>query len=120
MISPTGKSIRVDSEGDGHYGASRGIRRHNGVDYLCDQGQDIVAPHDMIIERESFPKENSPMTGIAWRKGKSTGRLWYFRPIANLIGTAVGEGNVIGVAQSVSKDYGLPKMDDHVHYRVDR
>lgn len=120
MISPTSKGIRSDSEGDGRYGASRGSRRHNGVDFECDKGQDILAPHDMVIVRESFPKAGSPMTGIAWKNGKSTGRLWYFRPTASLIGKAVKEGDVIGVAQSVSEDYGLPNMKDHVHYRVNK
>lgn len=118
MISPTGKGIRVDSEGDGSYGTSRGSRRHNGIDFLCEEGQDIVAPHKMTIERESKPKTESPMTGIAWRSGKSTGRMWYFKPDIALIGQEVREGQVIGVAQSVSKDYGLSKMKDHIHYQV--
>ena len=56
MISPTGKGIRVDSEGDGNYGASRGSRRHNGIDYICVEGQEVRAPFNMLINRIAKPK----------------------------------------------------------------
>ena len=118
MISPTGQGIRVDSEGDGNYGTSRGERRHNGIDYLCDPGQGVVAPFDMILERESFPNPDQEMTGIAWRKGKSTGRMWYFKPYKRLIGKLVYEGEEIGIAQDVSGYYGLPNMNPHIHFQV--
>jgi hypothetical protein len=120
MISPTGKGIRVDSEGDGQYGESRGDRIHRGVDYLCDQGQEIKAPFDMRIVRESKPKAGSPMTGIAWEKGRSTGRMWYFKPFKHVIGQEVVQGEVVGTAQSVSQDYGLPNMEDHIHFQVNK
>jgi hypothetical protein len=118
MISPTGKGIRLDPQGDGNYGTSRGDRIHNGIDYLCDQGQDIKAPFDMKIIRESKPKAGSPMTGIAWEKGRSTGRMWYFAPFKHVIGQEVSGGEVIGIAQSVSQDYGLENMEDHIHFMV--
>lgn len=120
MISPTKLGIRVDTEGDGNYGTSRGTRLHRGVDYLCVKGQDIIAPFNMIVTRISYPKTHSAMTGIAWQKGKSTGRMFYFIPDLNLIGKSVYEGDVIGTAQSVSEDYGLPKMNDHIHFQVNK
>lgn len=120
MISPTGKGIRVDPEGDGNYGAPRGDRVHRGVDYLCDPGQIIVAPFDMFIDRVSFPNSDKKMEGIAWTKGKSTGRMWYFMPFKELLGTQAYKGKFIGRAQSVSAHYGLPKMRDHIHFQVNR
>ena len=120
MISPTGKGIRVDSEGDGHHGASRGLRRHNGTDYLCDQGQEIRAPFDMVIKRIANPKANSPLSGIEWTTVKSSGKMFYFRPYKQIIGQEAIEGEVIGLAQSVSQDYGLPNMLDHIHFQVDK
>lgn len=118
MISPTGKGIRNDVEGQGSYGANRGSRKHNGIDYLCDEGQDIVAPFDMHIDRVSAPKAGSPMSGIAWTSGKTKGRMWYFLPDMQLINCYVGKGQVIGKAQSVSRDYGLPRMKDHIHFQI--
>lgn len=128
MISPTGKGIRVDAQGDGHYGTARGTRRHRGEDYLCDEGQDIVAPFDMIVTRVSKPKADSEMTGIAWQRGKSEGRMWYFTPHASILGQSVMQGQVIGTAQSCAKDYGLAKgqvkpgkeMLDHIHFQVNK
>lgn len=118
MISPTGKAIRVDSEGDGNYGAPRGNRVHRGIDFLCDEGQIIVAPFDMEIFKVSYPNSDLKMEGIAWRYGKSTGRIWYFSPYMTVISKTVKAGTAIGVAQSVSKYYGLPQMKDHIHFQV--
>ncbi len=120
MISPTGLGIRVDSEGDGNYGASRCSRLHNGIDYLCFVGQDIVAPFDMFIDRIAKPKIRTEMSGIKWTKGKNTGRIFYFLPYNNLIGCNVKKGDVIGIAQSVSDDYNLPKMKDHIHFQINK
>jgi len=120
MISPTGKGIRNDSEGSGEYGSRRGERRHNGVDYICVEGQDIVAPFDMYISRISNPKRDSLMSGIKWETEKSYGKLFYFLPDKNLIGKDVKEGDVIGTAQDVSRHYGLKDMIPHLHFQVDK
>ena len=120
MISPTGMGVRVDLEGDGNYGASRGSRIHNGVDYICKKGQNIVAPFDMTITRIAYPYADKVLAGIAWKKGKSEGRLFYFYPIEYLIGTDVKEGDVIGVAQSVSEYYELPLMLPHLHFQINK
>ena len=120
MLSPTGKDIREDEEGSGEYGAKRGDRLHNGIDFLCEVGQEIVAPFNMMIERIANPKPNSPMSGIKWKYGKSEGKMFYFKPKVSLVGTMVSKGDVIGIAQSVSFDYGLPKMKDHIHFQIDK
>ena len=118
MISPTGKGIRSDAEGDGGYGSARGSRRHNGVDYLCDVGQPIKAPFNMVIVRHSHPYTDPEMDGVAWKSGNSTGRMWYFIPFESVIGEKVNEGEIIGHAQSVSEYHGLPLMGDHIHFKV--
>lgn len=120
MISPTGKGVRVDSEGNGNYGAPRGGRRHNGIDYLCDDGQDVTAPFNMMITRVAKPKVGSPLSGIAWETRRSRGKMFYFKPDQSLIGKWVKTGQVIGQAQSVSRDYGLPQMLDHIHFQIDQ
>ena len=120
MISPTGKKIRVDSEGDGHYGTRRRSRRHGGEDYEADEGQDVVAPFSFKIDRIAYTKRDMQMEGIAWSVGKSEGRMFYFSPDRLLIGKQVKEGQVIGTAQSVSKYYGLPEMKDHIHFQVNK
>lgn len=120
MISPTGLGIRNDEEGSGEYGASRGARLHNGVDYLCKEGQDIIAPFDLTIVRISNPKINSELSGIVWQSNRSYGKIFYFEPNPDLISYAVEQGQVIGKAQSVSADYGLLGMKDHIHFQIDK
>ncbi len=44
ITSPTGLGIRNDPAGSGHYGAPRGRRKHNGLDFLCVPGQTVVCP----------------------------------------------------------------------------
>jgi len=118
MISPTGYAVRQDSAGNGNLGAARGTRIHGGTDYYCVEGQAIVAPFNMTITRPSYPNRDQIMQGIAWKFGKSTGRLWYFTPHANLIGKRVEQGDIIGVAQSVSSYYCDDTMNDHIHFQV--
>lgn len=120
MISSTGKGIRNDSEGSGELGSRRGSRRHRGTDEECDKGQDIVAKFDCKLDRISYPNDDHVMEGVAWSAGRSEGRMWYFKPDRSLIGKEVKEGQVIGVAQSVSEYYGLPDMDDHIHFQVNK
>ena len=120
MISPTGKGIRIDSSGSGYYGASRGGRRHNGVDFLCDAGQIVSAPFNMEIVRISKPYHDSDLSGIVWKSGASTGKIFYFLPFEELIGLYVMEGQAIGSAQSVAEYYRTDEMSDHIHFQVDR
>jgi len=119
MISPTGKGIRNDSEGLGHYGASRGTRRHKGTDYLALPGQPIVAPFDMVLSRYSNPSTKFPLeSGIKWKTPSGSGKMFYFVPIAELIGTFVTKAQVIGIAIDLTLYYG-PNIDSHIHFQID-
>lgn len=115
MISPTGKGIRVDECGDGHWGSPRGAYKHRGVDFKSDFAQDIVAPFDMAIKRISKPNE-SYLSGIKFETESSNGRMWYFSPFKRVIGTKVKQGDVIGTAQALQDHYG-DKMTDHIHFQ---
>ena len=119
LLSPTGQGIRNDSEGSGEYGAPRGTRLHNGLDFICAPGQEVIAPFNMKIKRVANPKAHSPMSGIEWIYGKSSGKMFYFKPDPQLIGKSVSKGDVIGIAQNVAMDYGLPNMIPHVHFQID-
>jgi len=44
FVNPTGKGIRNDSGGLGHFDAPRGVRRHKGLDFQSVYGQDVVSP----------------------------------------------------------------------------
>lgn len=116
----TSKGIRVDAAGDGNYGTPRGNRKHNGIDYLCDEGQSILAPFDMEIVRVAIPSSKHNLSGIKWRTGRSSGKIFYFYPLPELIGKKVKKGDYIGFAQSVSEAYNNNSMKDHIHFQVDK
>ena len=116
MINPTGKDIRyADAWGRGHYGASRDHnRRHKGVDYLCEPGQQIRAPVSGRIVRKARPYAKSDYSGVLIQGEAVALKIFYFEPDVNLIGCHVEAGQVIGIAQDISKKYG-EDMLSHIH-----
>lgn len=120
MISPTGLGIRNDSEGSGEYGASRGDRIHNGIDFLCIPGKPIVAPFDLVVVRVSYPTYGLKLSGIEWKSGRSHGKLFYFTPDPDLIGCTALSGHRLGIAQDVGAAHGLPNMKPHIHFQIDK
>lgn len=117
MISPTGKGIRQDPMGDGHYGAKRGKRRHDGVDYCCDVGQPILQPISGVIEREAKPYASSDLSGVIIRGDHMVLKMFYFKPHEKLIGRYVSAGEEIGIAQDVSAKHGH-HMFPHIHLEI--
>lgn len=119
MISPTGKGIRVDKGGDGHWGASRkrdGKKyKHKGTDFKANFAQEVVAPFDLFIKRISKPND-SYLSGIKFETESSNGRMWYFSPFKRVIGTKVKQGDIIGTAQSLQPYYG-EDTGDHIHFQ---
>lgn len=121
MISPTGQGVRSDAMGDGHFGARRdgGRRRHNGTDFICDPGQDVVAPIGGKIVRTARPYADDPnYSGLVIRSDRMTIRMFYLEPDPELIGMGVGEGDRIGIAQNIATKYGVG-MIPHIHLQVD-
>lgn len=119
MINPTGRDIRSDTWGDGHYGASRGARKHEGVDYLAVPGQNIVAPVSGQLTRTVFPyRNNTNWMGCEIEGENCRIYLFYMIPDDDKIMTFVTEGDVIGVAQDISKKYDS-KMMPHVHLQFE-
>jgi hypothetical protein len=110
--------IRHDSMGSGDFMASRGNRRHPGIDIeISHDGEEIIMPlKNAIVIREFFPY---PADTI--RRGVEVGndmficRIHYVQPDMSLIGKEVAQGEVIGHAQDIREKYGhMMKM--HVHF----
>ena len=124
IISPTGLGIRgIDKWGDGAYGAGRGKRKHNGVDFICTPGQNIWFPFDLgIVSRIARPYTKGHFYGckiVAIDDGKFyICKIFYFQPILSHIVEEVKlcKGMILGKAQDISKKY--PGMTPHVHLQV--
>lgn len=124
MISPTGKGCRgKDDWGSGHYLAPRGNGKlHNGRDYACTPGQEVVAPIHGQVVRESRPYRGRRYSGVIIQGPRIAVQLFYLEPDRALIGLMVEQGQVIGVAQDISKKAPrrgkYPGMVPHIHLRV--
>jgi len=116
VYNPTGKGIRMDVGGDGHHGAPRGSRLHDGIDFMCEPGQRIYAPISGDIIRPSSPyADDSRYGGLVIANDRITIKLWYFNPSVR-VGVYVGAGEVIGIAQDIGLKY--YDVTPHVHLRV--
>lgn len=122
FANPTGHDTRkADAYGCGEFGASRdgGMRRHEGVDFMADAGQPLVAPISGYVSKIglAYPGDNVlkfvEITNPALRY---TARVFYIDPQVEL-GHAVRLGQRIGVHHTLEQKY-PGGMTDHVHLEV--
>jgi hypothetical protein len=120
FVNPTGGKVRIDAQGDGHFGAPRGARLHDGLDFAGEPGQDVLMPVDGWIVRVSFPYA----TDLRWKgaviaNNWITIKMWYFTMQPDLQWGPEGlipAGDPIGSLQDLGQKY--PGMTPHVHMRI--
>ncbi|MBU0976977.1 MAG: peptidoglycan DD-metalloendopeptidase family protein [Nanoarchaeota archaeon] len=125
LLNPTGKPIRVDSGGDGHFGARRSktvdrrkvYYRHNGTDFSCKPGQKIYSPIAGKIIRMVYPYSNHEYEGLVISNEFMQIKLFYLSPDMNLID--IKQGGVIGRAQDISKLYREYGVTPHIHLEIE-
>ena len=108
----------ADPEGSGAFAASRGGKRHKGVDYAFAPGDDVNSPVKGIVTRLGWAYANAPyrLVEILSHKGSLLWRFLYIDPIVKA-GDKIELGQTIGTAQQISKRDGS-EMTDHVHVEV--
>ena len=122
FANPTGQEMRGhDAYGEGEFGASRdgGSRRHEGVDFKADAGQDVKAPISGYVTKigYAYPGDRTlkfvEITNPALRYAA---RVFYVNPQVE-VGDSVAIGHTIGAAHSLQKKY--PRgMTNHVHLEI--
>ena len=129
LTNPTGKGIRNDSQGQGHFGARRikkdgTVGTHNGIDLMTTVGQEIVAPIDgrvrnfkgaqtkypMLQIYPSTPNPNYDYIEILYVDAPYGVRAWTFRNIS--------AGDPIGVAVSLQTLGYAAGVTPHVHVQM--
>ena len=126
MISPTGLGVRNDPAGFGYFDAPRGSKRHEGTDYLCNPGIEVVFPFDAgKVLRLSYPYGDTRDYGGIYARGLERGKLlyffmWYFQPRDDVLLIDFKQGDVLGVAQDVTARYADQEMQPHVHLEIDK
>ena len=110
------QTIRNDASGQGHFGARRGSRTHQGLDLVAVPGEPVMSPVAGRFIRTGRPYANDSRYRLAVIHG--AGREWkimYVEPLATLkAGDRVKAGQVIGTAQDNVAKYG-PPMTNHIH-----
>ena len=111
-----------DAWGSGEYGASRGSRRHNGIDYHTVAGTKICSMTEGKVTKLGYPYGDD----LSYRYVEITDpggyrhRYFYVEPTVKM-GETVQRTDVIGVAQDIKARYDdnpERSMKNHVHYEI--
>jgi len=113
---------RSDSMGNGEFGAPRGSRTHNGIDYAVAPDSSVLAVVSGKVTKHGYPynpsdekKGHLRYIQVTDDKGNHV-RYFYVLPSLD-IGTEVEAGDEIAIAQDLQKVYGAA-MTSHVHLEV--
>tara|TARA_B100000809_G_C15106092_1_gene518821 strand:+ start:1098 stop:1523 length:426 start_codon:yes stop_codon:yes gene_type:complete len=123
LQSPTKCTIlrNEDTTGNGWFGAKRGNRLHEGVDFVVTPGEKIFACCSGVVRIGNVYAASTKMK-LVEIKGSidvhtvKVKQMYVLPSVVN--GEAVVMGQVIGVAQDVAKYHGSNKMQPHVHVSV--
>jgi hypothetical protein len=107
--------LRNDNQGLGHFGAPRGGRKHQGIDFLANPGSAIMAPISGIMRPLTVYSTDTRWKGVSIKNNTTEVKIFYIHPLI-VNNTHVYNGTRIGTAQdraSVS-----PGMKNHIHVEV--
>lgn len=120
-ITSASKIRGHDIHGDGEFGASRGSRKHKGIDLVCEGGTMIMSACDGTVTRCQGVVYSDPALAN-WHyveitdKDKVRNRYFYVQQWNIELGLFVRKGEPIGVAQGIEEQY--PGITPHIHYEV--
>ncbi|XP_065265826.1 leukocyte cell-derived chemotaxin-2-like [Emys orbicularis] len=116
--NPSNEIRGCDNKGCGNYGARRKskdgtIRRHLGVDVVCNDGSTVYAPFSGTIERQVIPYKinNAINNGLQLHGSGFCVKMLYIKPVKYR--GQITKGNKIGVMLPMQKVY--PDITSHVH-----
>jgi murein DD-endopeptidase MepM/ murein hydrolase activator NlpD len=122
FVNPTGKAARTeDAYGYGRFGASRdgGVRQHEGVDWIAEPGQPVLAPISGYVTRVGFAYAGDQDLKYVEVTNPALGyvaRVFYVDPSVE-VGQTVRLGEPVGTAHSLQAKY-PGGMTDHVHMEL--
>ena len=112
----------TDDWGSGAFGASRGSRKHKGIDYACYPDTAIMSSIKGIVTKLGYPYADD----LSYRYVEVTDnagarhRYFYVEPELD-VGDEVTIGSRIGRAQDIAARYPDPNkgpMKNHIHYEI--
>ncbi|XP_022597995.1 myeloid protein 1-like [Seriola dumerili] len=116
--NPTNRRRTSDGWGQGHYGAGRGDRDHKGLDIVCEDGSDVLAPFDVTLHGEVnvFPEPHQAAinSGLSLRGQGLCFKLFAIRP--DRTSGLVRKGDRIGTMLPMQSVY--RGITSHVHVQM--
>lgn len=119
MITP---NIRgYDKQGAGHFGASRGKRSHNGIDFVCDVDDTVKSLIAGVVTKIGYHYAPSDIHKGHLRYVEVTDskgfrcRYFYILPHVSF-GDTVKSGEILGKSQDLTKIY--HGITQHFHFEV--
>jgi len=109
------KKRGTDKQGSGAFGASRGSRKHNGIDYCMPPDSPVYSPVRGNVTKLGYPYAHD----LSFRyveisdSGGIRHRVFYVLPNV-MVGETVNTSDVIGYSQKLHYD----GIKQHVHYEI--
>lgn len=107
---------KCDGQGCGHFGASRNLRKHNGVDMACPPGTEVGSPVRGQVTKVGYPYEGDFVT----RYVQIVAEQYLFRVF--YVDPEVGVGDYVELGEVIGRSQRLESMDrngtQHVHFEV--
>ena len=110
------KLRKCDTQGCGHYGASRGTRKHNGVDVLREPGITLYSPVAGVVTKLGYTYSDD--LSFRYVEVTSAGyrfRFFYVYPAVEL-GDSIKAGALIGTTQDLTARYA--GIGNHFHLEI--
>ena len=123
----TRPKVRNDSQGQGHYGAPRGSRKHNGIDFELAPGEKVLSHIDGVVTKIGYPykqkfdtKKDSLKSALRYvqvtdASNDTHHRFFYVDPSVGM-GDPIVVGSNLGICQNLEEIY--MGMKNHCHYEV--
>jgi murein DD-endopeptidase MepM/ murein hydrolase activator NlpD len=111
----------TDDYGSGAYGASRGNRKHNGLDFIVLPKQEVFALNDGIVTKLGYPYADDLRYRYVEVTDSDENRLRYFYVDPGVSkGAKLLKGAVIGTAQDLGRRYSRngKTITPHIHFEV--
>jgi len=108
-----------DKWGSGAYGASRGSRKHNGIDFACYPNTKIYPVKSGIVTKVGYPYGDDLSYRYIRVRDENGYEMDYFyvEPNENAhVGRFVNQHDCIGLSQGLQRRY--EGITDHVHFQV--
>lgn len=105
-----------DKFGSGHFGASRGSRKHVGQDLIIEDEENVFSPIDGKVTKLGYCyNDDLSFRYVEITNSKFVIRVLYVDPLVD-VGDWVKSGDYIGYAQSLQGRY--KGITDHIHVEI--